>query len=47
LSPPSGIDHIDRMCEAQDRTDRAAAIRQRIENEWIEDLMSNKTPHKD
>jgi hypothetical protein len=46
VKPPPGIDYIDRMCEAQSRTERAAAIRQRIENEWIEALMGNKTPHK-
>ena len=36
VQPPSGIDYIDQMCDAQDRADRAAAIRQRIENDWIE-----------
>jgi hypothetical protein len=36
IQPVPGISHIDRICEAQDRADRAAAIRQRIENDWIE-----------
>jgi hypothetical protein len=42
VTSPPGISTIDAMCEAQDRADRAAAIRQRIENEWIEHLMSNR-----
>ena len=36
MKPPPGIDIIDRMCAEQDRANRAAAIRQKVENEWIE-----------
>jgi hypothetical protein len=36
LRQQPGIDIIDRMCDAQDRADRAAAIRQQVETEWIE-----------
>ena len=36
VNPPSGIDYIDRMCAEQSRADRAAAIRQRMEAEWID-----------
>jgi hypothetical protein len=36
LRQPPGIDIIDRMCDAQARADRAAAIRQQAETEWIE-----------
>jgi hypothetical protein len=37
MKAPTGIEYIDRMCEAQDRADRIAAVRRRIENAWIED----------
>ena len=36
IGPPPGIEIIDRMCDAQDRKDRLAAIRQATENAWIE-----------
>jgi len=36
VTSPPGIDIIDRMVDAQDRTDRIAAIRQASENAWIE-----------
>jgi hypothetical protein len=36
LKPPPGIEIIDAMCDAQDRVDRAAAIRQQSEAAWIE-----------
>jgi len=36
VKPPSGVDYVDRLCEAQSRADRAAAVRQKIEIEWIE-----------
>jgi hypothetical protein len=39
VKPPPGIDIIDRMCAEQDRLDRAAAIRQRVEADWIEHLL--------
>jgi hypothetical protein len=45
IKPPPGIDIIDRMCEAQSRADRAAAIRQRIENDWIESHFEKGTTH--
>jgi hypothetical protein len=34
---------VDAQIDAQDQRDQAAAIKQRIENEWIEHLMSNET----
>jgi hypothetical protein len=46
LKPPPGIDIIDRMCEAQDRADRAAAVRVRIETELVEAMMENKISYK-
>jgi hypothetical protein len=36
IKSPPGIEIIDRMVANQDRLDRAAAIRQRIESDWIE-----------
>ena len=42
LQQPPGIDHIDRMCEAQSRADHVAALRQRVENEWIESHFNKK-----
>jgi hypothetical protein len=46
LTPPPGINYIDRMCEAQDRVDRAAAIRVRIETELVEAAMANKISNR-
>jgi hypothetical protein len=46
LSSPPGISTIDAMCEAQDRADRAAVVRVRIETELVEELMSNKIQNK-
>jgi len=42
LQPPSGVEHVDRLVEAQSRADRAAVIRQQIENDWIEGLLDKK-----
>jgi hypothetical protein len=36
LAQPPGIAIIDAMCEAADKRDRINAIRQRVENAWIE-----------
>jgi hypothetical protein len=36
LRQPPGVDLIDKMVEAQSRNERLAAIKQRIENAWIE-----------
>ena len=44
--PPPGIEHIDRMCDAQDRRDRAIAHQQAAELAWIEGLLERKNPHK-
>ena len=41
IQPPPGIADIDRLCDAADRADRAAAARVRMEA-----LMSDKTPHR-
>jgi hypothetical protein len=42
IQPPPGIDIIDRMCASQAAIERTAAIKQRIESEWIEHLISKK-----
>jgi hypothetical protein len=36
MKAPPGIETIDRMVAAQDRIDRLAALRQRVETDWIE-----------
>src|SRR6516225_10022736 len=41
VKPPSGIEYVDRLCDQQSRAERAAAIRQRIENDWIESHFDN------
>jgi hypothetical protein len=46
VSQPPGVNLIDKMCDAQDRAAKAAAIRQRVENEWIEGLLERRNPHK-
>jgi hypothetical protein len=46
VKPPPGIDTIDRMVEAQDRADRAAAVRVRIQTELMEAMMRDKAPHR-
>jgi hypothetical protein len=46
IQPPPGIEIIDRLCQAQDRADRAAAIRVRIETELVEAAMANKVTYK-
>ena len=43
VKPPPGINYIDQMCEAQDRIDRAAAARVRVETELMEAMMNEKT----
>ena len=42
IKPPSGIDIIDRMVANQDRADKAAAIRRRLEADWIERQLLNR-----
>jgi len=37
VQSPPGVRWVDQQVEAQDRIDRAAAIRQRVEAEWIEE----------
>jgi hypothetical protein len=46
VQQPPGVNLIDKMCDAQDRAAKAAAIRQRVENEWIEGLLERRNPHK-
>jgi hypothetical protein len=46
IKSPPGIDTIDRMCAEQDRAAKAAAVRQRIENEWIEGLLERRDPNR-
>jgi hypothetical protein len=46
IQQPPGIDIIDRMCLEQDRADRAAAVRVRIETEMVEAAMNDKTSRK-
>jgi hypothetical protein len=46
IRPPQGIDIIDRMCIEQDRADRAAAIRQRVETRLIEKLIDDEARGK-
>jgi hypothetical protein len=36
VKPPLGIDHIDRMCQAQDRVDKLAAMKVKLETDWLE-----------
>jgi hypothetical protein len=36
ITSPPGIEHIDRMVDAQDRKDRIARLREVTENAWIE-----------
>jgi hypothetical protein len=43
VKSPPGINYIDQMCEAQDRIDRAAAARVRVETELMEAMMKDKT----
>ena len=37
VQSPPGVRWVDRQVEVQDRIDHAAAIRQRVEAEWIEE----------
>ena len=46
IRPPPGLDHIDRMCAEQDRVDRAAAMKVRIDTELAEAALSRRNPHK-
>ena len=46
IQPPPGINIIDRMCDAQDRIDRAAAMRVRVETELAEALMKERISYK-
>ena len=36
IQPPPGLRWIDAQCDAQDKRDRAMALRQKIESNWIE-----------
>jgi hypothetical protein len=36
IATPPGVNHLDAIAESFARAERAAAIRQRIENDWIE-----------
>jgi hypothetical protein len=46
VKPPPGIDLIDRMCIQQDRLDRAAAVRVRVETEAVERAMAEGTSRR-
>jgi hypothetical protein len=46
IQPPPGINYIDRMCEAQDRIDRAAAARVRVDIELAEAMMKDKISNR-
>jgi hypothetical protein len=37
--PPPGINYIDRMCEAASHSDRMAALKVKVETQWLEFLM--------
>ena len=43
---PIDTRYIDALCDAQDRRDRAVAIQQKMETEWIEHLLDRRNPHK-
>jgi len=44
VKPPPGISHVDRLCEAQDRRDRIAALRIEAETRWIESHFEKSGP---
>jgi hypothetical protein len=46
LQSPPGIEHVDALCDAQDRRDRAVAVQQKRENDWIEAQLDRRNPHK-
>jgi hypothetical protein len=46
VRPPPGINYIDQMCDHADRQEKIAAIRQRIENEWIEAKLDRSKPNR-
>jgi hypothetical protein len=41
-----GINYIDAMCDAQDRVDRAAAMRVRVDTEAVERAMAERTSRR-
>src|SRR5262249_28899293 len=46
IGPPPGIAIIDQLCEAQDRIDRAAVARVRIETALVEAVLEDKIQYK-
>jgi|SRR5215469_5268335 len=36
IKAPPGINYVDQLCDAADRNDRIAALRAKVENDWIE-----------
>jgi hypothetical protein len=42
IKPPPGVNYVDALCDAQDRRDRLAAIRQAAENAEIERRLDRK-----
>jgi hypothetical protein len=46
VKPPPGIEHIDRLCDEADRRARAVAVQQKMELEWIEELLERRNPNK-
>jgi hypothetical protein len=45
LKPPD-VRWCDRQMDAQDKLDRAALLRQRAENDWVEGLLERRNPYK-
>jgi hypothetical protein len=46
VRPPDGLRWIDQMCDHADRQAQVAAIRQRIENEWVEGILDRSKPNR-
>jgi hypothetical protein len=46
VQQPAGVRWVDAQCDYADRQERIAAIRQRIENEWIEEKLDRSKPSK-
>jgi hypothetical protein len=45
VESPPGLIYIDAQCEAAARRDRAVALQQKLETEWIGGLLERKNPH--
>jgi hypothetical protein len=40
IEQPPGVNYVDQLCDAQDRIDRAALIKRKMEAEWVTRLES-------